>query len=770
VRGWPLDNLPVELSSFVGREVELEELEKMLTCTRLLTLTGIGGAGKTRLAIKLGRSLADQYPDGIWLVALGAVLDENLLPQALASVIDVRERSGEALEDSLVRHLSERHALLILDGCEHLVDRCARLVDLLLGSVSQLRILATSQEALRVPGEVIWRVPSLSLPPNKGDGSLTALLQSEAIQLFVERARQVNPGFTLSDRNAAALARICRRLDGLPLAIELAAAELRLMPPGELELRLEDRFRLLTGGSRTAMARQQTLRATVDWSYRRLDEAQQALFRRLAVFAGSFTLQAVEAVCQGPPVPADVLGCLTGLVDRSLVSVHDQPGAIARYQLLETLRQYGQEKLADSFDNDLPGLHARYYGSLAEKASERLIGAAQSASLAGLEIDQANLRAALSWGLANDRELALKLAAALGPHWYVRGSLTEGHEWLAAATGANPNPSPTLARALAHAGWVAYWRGDYQQCRAFAERALSMARELRDAVETARAVNLMGWVYHVVDEDFQAARQCCSEAFAIRSRLGDRWGMASSLNNLALATYDAGDLEVAEAMMREACSLTDALGDGHMRANALDSLGRIVMERGKYQEADRYHRECLALAGELGDKVGVADGLDGLTQVAAALGDPRRTLTLAGAADTLHDRIGYQPPAPWRRRVQRSIDGARALLPAEDALEAWDRGSKFTEEEAVSFALAPGASSEVSAHKNGSLTRREQQIAAMVAKGLRNRQIAAQLKISQRTVDAHVDHIRTKLDVHSRVQIAAWVSENEATPLGSSVS
>jgi len=736
-------------------------------------LTGIGGTGKTRLALRLAASVAEDYPEGVWLAALGPVLEESLLSQVVASVLDIRERSGESLEASLARHLRDRRALLVLDGCEHLVDACARLVALMLGSGRDLTILTTSQEALRVPGELIWRAPSLSLPPTDGAPDVGSLMKSEAVRLFVERAALVQPGFTANTHNGPIVARICRRLDGLPLAIELAAAQIRMMPLTELELRLQDRFRLLTGGSRTALARHQTLRATVDWSYDRLDPSEQALFRRLAVFSGTFDVEAAEAVCGGPPVPPDVFGCLSRLVDRSMVGVMDGGGGgMGRYQLLETLRQYGQERLRDDGDDHIRRRHAEYFATLAQNRAG-LMGALQSASLAGLEVDQDNLRAALTWALANDQDRALQLAAALGPYWYMRGSLTEGHEWLAAATAANSTPSPTLARALVHAGWVAYWQSDYERSRRLAEQGLAVARELGAEMEIGIAVTLLGVAFHMADEDFEAARRCYAEAYDIRSRLNDERGVASSLNNLALIEYDVGNYETAESLMEDALARVGLLGDQRDWANGLDSLGRIVLERGKYAEARQYHSECLALAQELGDRVDTADALDGLARVAVAEGAPERALTIAGAAHTLRDRIGYETPKPWRHRLQKSIDTARAQLTPQAAGAAWDTGSRLSEQQAVHVALhqelplttpSPSQSTIPSTTGGGQggglLTPRELEIATLIADGLSNKQMAHRLKISERTADAHLEHIRTKLDVHSRAQIAAWFTQN----------
>jgi predicted ATPase/DNA-binding CsgD family transcriptional regulator len=759
-------NLPVELNSFVGRERELEELRDCLGRTRLLTLTGIGGSGKTRLALRLAATVADEYPDGVWLVGLGPVLDENLLPQAVASVLEAHERSGEALGATLGRHLRNKRMLLVLDSCEHLIDPCARFVEMLLAGCAQMTVLATSQEVLRVPGELVWRVPSLSLPPPDSDQRAESLMVSEAVRLFVERAALVQPGFSLKEQRGPAIAKICHRLDGLPLAIELAAAQIRLMPPEELETRLQDRFRLLTGGSRTAVARHQTLRATVDWSYSRLDLAEQALFRRLSVFPGGFDLAAVEVVCEGSPIPTDVLGCLRRLIDRSLVGVlRDGACPPARYHLLETLRHYGEERLAESGEVSVRRRHAEYYWALAKKACDDLIRTSPSGALAVLEAEQGNLRAALTWALANDRDLLRQLGAALMLFWHLKGSPTEGNEWLAAAADSS-TPSPTVSFGLTLAGWVVYWQGDYERSRSLAERGLALARDVGALSEMATAVNLVGVLSHVADENLEGARRCFTEAYEIRSKLNDRWGIASSLNNLALVEYSSEVYEVAESLAQQALTQIEALGYKLARGNVLDTLARIVLDRGRPADAQRYHCESLAVAQALGSKVDTADALDGLARVAVAVGDSERALVIAGAARALHDRIGYATPRPWRRRLEASMESARAALGREAASLAWDRGMKLREQEAVALALTiQRQSPENQNHApDGALTMRECEIAGLIATGLGNKQVASLLKISERTVDAHVEHIRNKLEVHSRAQIAAWASRNGLVP------
>jgi predicted ATPase/DNA-binding CsgD family transcriptional regulator len=755
-------NLPARLSSFVGRERELTELAPLLSASRVLTLTGTGGSGKTRLALELARGVAPNYPDGVWLISLGPVLEDGLVVQTLASVLDVRERSGESLLASVSKHLRNRRALMILDGCEHLVDRCAQLTETLLQSCSQLTILATSQEALRVTGEATWAVPSLSIPPADGPMAVAQLMASESVRLFVERAALVQHGFKLTEHTGVIVAQICRRLDGLPLAIELAAARIRLMPVEELESRLEDRFRLLTGGSRTAVARHQALRATVDWSYEQLGEAEQALFIRLAVFSGSFTLEAVEAICTGGPVRQDVLESLTRLADRSLVQVTRASDG-ARYRLLETLKHYGQERLGETAgDGSIRERHARYYRALAEEVDAHLVGHDQVRQLARLEHDRDNLRAALTWSLSGDVDLALRLATATGRFWYIRGYLTEGQEWLNAAIAKTGTETPTLARALSHAGWVAYWQGDYERSRSNAQASLAIARRLRDPAEIARAVNLLGGILHIADEDFTAARRCYEEAAAIRHEIGDVDGAASSVNNVALAAFDAGDFEAARTLLEQVAADPAAVRDRRTRATYLDSLARVAYEQGDYTAARAYHGECMAIALKLGDKVNTVDAIEGFARLAVADGHPERSLTLAAAARALRDRIGYEVPKPWSARLQRSLAQAEAALTPAQVETARMVGARLGEADAAALALESvrDRSAQPQAADRIPLTPREREIAALVAAGLGNRQIANQLKISERTADAHVEHIRNKLGVHSRVQIAQWASRH----------
>jgi non-specific serine/threonine protein kinase len=439
-------------------------------------------------------------------------------------------------------------------------------------------------------------------------------------------------------------------------------------------------------------------------------------------------------------------------------------GQAGRYKLLETLRQYGQERLAENGEGDVRRLHAQYYAAMAQRASNPL-AVVEDGYLMRLELEQDNLRTALAWALTNDREVALQIAAALSPpHWHLRGSLRERHQWLAEVTATSCAPSAALARALTSAGWVAFWEGDYEQSRALADQGLRIARDLGAASEVALAVNLRGVLFHVVDEDLEAARRWYAEAYEIRSELNDRRGMASTLSNLALLEYDAGALEVAESLAREAVAQLDEAAGRLTLGGLWDNLARIVLDRGRPAESRRHHRANLMLAQELDNKADIADALDGLARVAAAEGEPERALMIAGASYALHDRIGYEIHKPWRRRLKTSIDSARAAIRPEEADAAWERGARLSEREAVLVALgSPTEAAEDSADV-AKVTAREREVAALIAAGLSNKEIGNRLTISERTVESHIEHIRSKLQVRSRAEIAVWATRIGLAP------
>jgi non-specific serine/threonine protein kinase len=476
-------NLPLPLTSFVGRDTAIAEVTRLLSTTRLLTLTGAGGCGKSRLALRIGEEVRRAYADGAWLVELAALSDPTLLPHTVASALGVREAPGRPLLDLLTAYLRGRSLLLILDNCEHLVAACAPLAETLLRACPGLTILATSRHVLGVAGETAWRVPSLAVPDLHSPPPLERLVHYEAVQLFIDRATAAQPGLQVTQQNAPAVARICHHLDGIPLAIELAAARARVFAVEQIAARLDDRFRLLTAGPRTALPRQQSLGATVDWSYALLSEPERALLRRLAVCAGGWTFEAAEVVAAGDGVqPYAVLDLLAQLVDKSLVIAEERRGAV-RYRLLETIREYACDRLQAA--GEAAGTrdrHRAYFLALAEEAEPQLRGAESQRFLDRLEEEHANLRVALEWALASPDggEAALRLSGALAWFWWLRSYHDEGWRWLERALAGAPEASAARMKALHGAGYLAHHRRDSALARALLGESLAIARALDD--------------------------------------------------------------------------------------------------------------------------------------------------------------------------------------------------------------------------------------------------------------------------------------------------
>jgi predicted ATPase len=742
-------NLPLQLTSFVGRAGPLREVERLLAGGRLLTLTGAGGVGKTRLALQAAADASGAYPDGVWLAALAALADAALVPETVAAAVGVREEPGRPLLGSLTDALRPKRLLLVLDNCEHLLDACAALADALLRACPHLHILATSREALGIAGETVWRVPSLSLP-DAGDPAHpappAALTQSEAVRLFLDRAVGVQPAFRVTTQNAPAVAQICARLDGIPLAIELAPARVRVLPPAQLLARLEDRFRLLTSGSRTAPERHQTLRAAVDWSYGLLSEAERRLFARLSVFAGGWSLEAAEAVCAEDPLAPDaVLDVLTRLVDKSLVVVDAQPDGTARYRLLETLRLYAGEKLLTAAGaTAVRTRHRDYFLAWAERAGPGLHGRDHRAWLGRFDAEQDNLRAALAWSHDDPggAEAGLRLGAAVEPYWMSRGLVTEGRRWVEAALergapgdgsrgdGRPPARAASRAAALAAAGLMAGNQGDLRRARPFLEaaaahfRALGDARGLagvlgvlaaaaclagdyrmaldrdEEAVALARrsgdrralAGALSRYGGHLVRAgDYAAGRRASEEALRVLRELGDGADAGPALDPLTLAAMGEGDLARARALLEERLAAAEAAGQWRTAGFCLTRLGHVARRAGDLAGARRRLAAGLPRSRDAGDRPNILVALDEWAGLAAAEGRPVRAARLFGAAQALLAAAGLARHAYLRATYGRDLAATRAALGPTAFDAAWAAGAAMTLEQAVADALEDAA-------------------------------------------------------------------------------
>jgi predicted ATPase/DNA-binding SARP family transcriptional activator len=605
--------LPRQLTSFVGREREIAAVKALLDdpASRLVTLTGVGGCGKTRLSLQVSQALAPRYPHGVWFVELATLTDPALVPQRVATTLGLLDEPGRPILMTLTSHLRAKTSLVILDNCEHLIDASAALVETLLRACPNLHIVASSRETLGIPGEMIFRVPSLSVPDAQPALSAEALVPYEAVQLFVDRATSALPGFTLTDDNAAAIAQICRRLDGIPLAIELAAARVRMLSVQQIASRLTDRFRLLTGGSRTVLPRQQTLRATMDWSYNLLPAAERQLFDRLSVFACGWTLEAAETVCElasadSSPAPLEVLELLTQLVNKSLVSVEPSSGGATRYRLLETLRQYVREKLFDTGAGaEVRSQHLAYFLALAKRAEPALTGPDQIAWLNRLEEEFDNLRAALEWALESNVPAGLELVTAVGRFWDAHDYSREGSLWLKRLleqpeAGEQPDAQ---ARAWNTLSMLYVTQGEFSQAQAAAETGQALCHAQGDTLGEAFSHMLLGEVASM-QGDIVLANRLLNESLDAYQALGNRLGQADALT--WLSTIDHRDTHRSRALLEASLAITQELGHLAGIASNLASLAQQVYWEGDYVQPLPWLEEAMRLQRQLGSKSGMA--------------------------------------------------------------------------------------------------------------------------------------------------------------------
>ena len=638
------NNLPQQVTSFVGRQRELAEAGKLLRDNRLLTLVGPGGIGKTRLSLQIAADCMDDYPEGVWLVELAPLTDPRLVPQAVASVLGVKEEAGRPVTEALAKFVKDRRALLILDNCEHLLDPCAELAKQLLQAGPRLKIMASSREHLRVAGEATYPVPALAAPDPYRKFIHTALTDYEAARLFIDRAVAVQPAFAVSEKNAAAVAEVCHRLDGIPLAIELAASRTRALPVETIAARLNDRFQLLTRGDRTALPRQQTLRALIDWSYDLLTENERALFRRLAVCAGGWTLEAAEAIGTGGGIAsADVLDVLTNLVEKSLVAVDAEGG---RYRFLDTVRQYALERLTESGEEGATrDRHLTWYLAFAEKARPELFGASQATWLARLDMERENLLAAHAWcdNSSDGAESGVRLVYAVKPYCFNRGLLALGLRLTDEALQRGDARTPSLARcrALADAGQYCSFMGRYREARVHLENSLSIAREMRNNVMVARILQPLAMA-SLGEGDVGTAQRHLEEGLALAREHGDKRELAGALNALAQVYRIQSDLEAAEPLYGQVVALARETGDREIRAVGLLNLAMVAVGGGSGEPARAILLEVLAIAAEIGSRPAVQSVLEVCAALATLGAEWETAARFYGAAEAQIQHTGIK--------------------------------------------------------------------------------------------------------------------------------
>jgi predicted ATPase/DNA-binding NarL/FixJ family response regulator len=790
---WP-NNLPTHLSSFVGREREADDLRAVLVTSRLVTLTGAGGVGKTRLALVAARRAESLFPDGAWFVYLGSVFEPALVSVTVATALGLREEPGLSLQDTVAAFIGRRQILLVLDNCEHLVKTCASLAGFLLRSCSHLHVLATSREPLALQGETVVRVPPLAVPSADTGAYPEELLRYDAVRLFVSRARQRTGDFVFDGTNAPAVAQLARRLDGLPLAIELAAARASVLSIDQIVARLGERFRLLASPDTDVVPRHRTLEATMDWSYGLLAGEEKALFRALSAFAGGFTLEAACALVASELGEPEVIDLLSQLVGKSLV-LYNPAANPPRYRLLEPIRRYAMERAQEA--GELPGLrmrHLEWFTVLAEQNEDRLLTSEQGEALARLAAEYDNMRAALSWALETvpeTRDFALRLAGSLGWFWYFRGFLSEGRDWLDRVLSLvdDLDTSARAGKALSAGGVMAYLQTDEASARAtlekavafweragdrrglgfaltflarvldrqgdprsleMGERSVELFRVTGDKWPLALALDFLGEVareHGAADE----AAALHTESLSLYRELGNRWGIALELSHFGQVAIQRGDFEGARRRLEEASAIQREVGDKWMLAWTLHYLSITLAALGHKLEAHSNGLESLRLFREAGDRNGIAVSLSALARVAF---QDRRTDEARAYAEECLSVSATLAASPLSLEVRNVLDRIASASVNDTGAElsaVWHEHRPGHRPHSGSRAFAPEFEVDPS-----ELTARETDVLSLLAEGLTDTQIADRLVLSSRTVQAHLRSIYSKLGVTTRTAAARY--------------
>jgi non-specific serine/threonine protein kinase len=753
-------NLPRSRTPLIGRQREIEAIVALLQDgdVPLLALTGPGGTGKTRLALAVLERLWDEFPEGAWFVSLAPLQDSSLVIPAVIVELGIVEHPEYSPLQRLIAHLTDRRSLLVLDNLEHVTESASDIAALLEGC-SGLTVLVTSRIPLHLYGERVFPVPSLGLPSESTGAALEDIAGSEVVRLFLDRAQAIQPAFALRADNAPLVAAICRKLDGLPLAIELAAARVRMFSPKDLLARLEQPLGLLTSGPRDVPARQQTLRTTIAWSYDLLSEHDQRLFRQLSVFWGGWTLEAAEAICDSD---LGVFERLSALIDHSLVTPREQGDGTVRFGMLETIREFGLERLEESGEiNVVQQRHLIAFHSLAEQAEPHLRDSSSADWFVRLEYDLDNLRAALGWAIEHDAVSALSLASMLGRFWFVRGPLAEGQRWLASALEhGDAAPAWMRAKALEHAGGIAIVQGDFATARAFFEESLELGRAGGDQQRIAFALNGLGWIAFE-QADYRTARAVFEECLSVAKAMADPWRIGMTLTYLGSLTFlDGGDAS-ARSLLEEGLALLRASGDIGNTAWALDWLGRLAYQQGDFATVGLLLQESLAIRQGRKEAEAIIP-LELLAELAAAQGQPERAVRMFAAAERLREATGYSIRRVTPDAFEDAIERVHALLTGRDFTLLWSEGRSMSLEKAIAYALEPEAEQPAvpAPAPAAGLSNRELEVLHLLVDGRSNQEIAAELFISPHTAANHVANIMNKLGVESRTAAATWAVRN----------
>ncbi|MGV9387098.1 LuxR C-terminal-related transcriptional regulator [Nonomuraea sp. NPDC003707] len=759
--------LPYETTSFVGRRREIAEVKRLLADSRMVTLTGVGGVGKTRLACRVALEVHRGLPDGVWLVELAGLRSSVSVTQSLIESLEIRDQSARPTVEVLEGHLRDKHLLLVLDNCEHLRAECAMLTERILRFAPEVHILATSRERLGTAGEYTFSLPPLSQSSESGSAlSKDGAAKCDAVQLFAERARAVVPAFALTASNRDVVERICRRLDGLPLAIELAAVRLRALSVEQLHDRLDDRFQLLTAGSEL-LPRHQTLKALFDWSYGLCTDQERLLWARMSVFTGGLDLDAAEAVCSDCGLPrADMVKQVIGLVDKSII-LREERSSRVRYRLPETIRQYGYERLRESGEEaDLRRRHRDYYCALAAEARSKLLTPGEVECYGRLEDEHSNVRSALEYCF-NEKghaELGLSMASDLLWHWITNYHFHEGRWWLRQGLDAVCEESEVRARALWSASLLAVVQGDIAAGESMLAESCAIGESLGLDAVLAYATYVSGIIAYDKGE-VESAISLFERSAEAQHLLGDDYGYAMALTRLSIALSSADDLSRATSVGEECVTVCQAHGEGWVGAFAKAALGIALCRRDDVDRARVLAQESLLFNRSLNRAVLTGLDMELLSWVAAADRRFERAATLLGALHSIWRAIGGHAILPIFGHLYKFHemyeDRTRQALGEHSFRAAVDRGAALSYEEAISYALEELGRNVKPAEDAGNkspLTRREMEVARLVARGMTNKEIASTLVISQRTAEGHIEHILVKLGFNSRTQIVKWIS------------